>query len=41
MKMVDRMPDALAGAMGNRIYVATFPTREALDSFYSDVLACW
>ena len=41
MKMVDRMPDALAGAMGNRMYVATFPTREALDSFFSDVLACW
>ena len=41
MKMVDRLPDALAGAMGNRMYVATFPTREALDSFYSDVLACW
>ena len=41
MKMVDRMPDALAGAMGNRMYVATFPTREAMDSFYSDVLACW
>ena len=41
MKMVGRMPDALAGAMGNRMYVATFPTREAMDSFYSDVLACW
>ena len=41
MKMSGRMPDALAGAMGNRMYVATFPTREALDSFYSDVLACW
>ena len=41
MKMVDRLPDALAGAMGNRMYVATFPSREALDSFYSDVLACW
>ena len=41
MKMVDRLPDALARAMGNRMYVATFPSREALDSFYSDVLACW
>ena len=41
MKMSGRMPDALAGAMGNRMYVATFPTREAMDSFYSDVLACW
>ena len=41
MKMVDRIPKALAGAMGNRMYVATFPTREALDNFYNDVLACW
>ena len=41
MKMSGRMPDALAGAMGNRMYVATFPTREALDSFFRDVLACW
>ena len=41
MKMSGRMPDALAGAMGNRMYVATFPTREALDSFFSYVLACW
>ena len=41
MKMVDRLPDALARAMGNRMYVATFPTREAMDCFYCDVLACW
>ena len=30
MKMVDRIPDALSGAMGNQMYVATFSTREEL-----------
>ncbi|MCC8181547.1 MAG: ATP-grasp domain-containing protein [Clostridiales bacterium] len=38
MKMVGRIPDALADAMGNQMYVATFPTKEALDLFYQDVL---
>ena len=40
MKMVDRIPDALSGAMGNQMYVANFPTKEAMDEFYKDVLAC-
>jgi hypothetical protein len=40
MRMVGRIPDALSGAMGNQMYVATFPTQEALDGFYADVLAC-
>ncbi|MBR6816017.1 MAG: carbamoylphosphate synthase large subunit [Clostridia bacterium] len=40
MRMVDRMPDALALAMGNQIYVTTFATREQMDAFYADVLAC-
>ena len=39
MKMVDRIPDALSGAMGNQMYVATFSTREEMEQFYSDVLA--
>ena len=37
--MVDRIPDALSGAMGNQMYVATFSTREEMEQFYSDVLA--
>ena len=41
MKMVERIPDALAGAMGNQMYVAIFPTKEAMDAFYQDVLACY
>jgi len=40
MRMVERIPDALAGAMGNQMYVAVFPTREALDQFYCDILQC-
>lgn len=40
MKMVGRLPDVLAGAMGNQMYVATFSTKEEMDQFYSDVLKC-
>ena len=39
VKMVDRIPDALSGAMGNQMYVANFSTREGMEQFYSDVLA--
>ena len=38
MKMVDRIPDALSGAMGNQMYVATFPTKEEMDAYYADTL---
>ena len=41
MKMVERIPDVLAGAMGNQMYVATFPTEEEMNDFYDDVLRCW
>ena len=40
MKMVGRIPDALAGAMGNRMYVAVFGTEDEMNAFYRDVLAC-
>ncbi len=40
MRMEGRMPDALAGAMANQMYIATFPTKEALDAFYFDILDC-
>ena len=40
MKMVGRIPDALSGAMGNQMYVATFSTQEEMDAFYRDALAC-
>ena len=38
--MVERIPDALAGAMGNQMYLATFDTQEELDAFYADVVKC-
>ena len=38
MRMVERIPDVLSGAMGNQMYVATFPTKEDMDAFYADIL---
>lgn len=38
MKMVERIPDALSGAMGNQMYVATFDTSEEMHTFYHDIL---
>ncbi len=38
MKMVDRIPDALADAMGNQMYVAAFSTKKELNQFYKDAL---
>ena len=35
--MVDRIPEALSGAMGNQMYLATFSTEEELMAFYADV----
>jgi len=40
MRMVERIPDALAGAMGNQMYVANFPTEEEMNAFYADCCAC-
>ncbi len=40
MKMVDRIPDVLAGAMGNQMYVAVFDTEKQMKSFYEHVLRC-
>ena len=40
IKMAERLPDVLSGAMGNQMYVAVFPTQEELDQFYRDVLEC-
>jgi len=41
MKMVERIPDALSGAMGNQMYLANFDTKEDMDAFYADVTACY
>ena len=41
VKMVERIPDALSGAMGNQMYVANFETKEEMDSFYADIVRVW
>lgn len=38
MKMTDCLPDVLAGAMGNQMYVATFSTKKEMNQFYKDIL---
>ncbi len=40
IRMLDRIPDALAGAMGNQMFVATFGTEEEMNRFYDDAVAC-
>ena len=37
MKMQERVPDALSGAMGNQMYMATFDTEEQMNEFYADL----
>ncbi len=40
MKMVERIPEVLSGAMGNQMYVAAFATEDEMNAFYQDVLEC-
>lgn len=37
IRMVDRIPEALSGAMGNQMYLATFQTEDELMAFYADI----
>ncbi len=37
LKTIDRIPEALSGAMGNTMYLATFKTKEEMDDFYSEI----
>lgn len=37
LKSIDRIPDALSGAMGNTMYLATFRTKAELDEFYAEI----
>ncbi len=41
MRMVNRIPDALSGAMGNQMYVALFPTEAEMNAFYADACDTW
>lgn len=38
LRMVERLPDALAGAMSNQMYLAVFPTEEEMNSFFADAV---
>ncbi len=40
MKMMERIPDALSGAMGNQMYVAVFSSHKEMDEFYDDIIKC-
>lgn len=40
MKMVERIPDVLSGAMGNQMYLANFATKEEMDKFYENATLC-
>lgn len=40
IKMAERIPDVLSGAMGNQMYVAVFPSQKEMDAFYNDILEC-
>lgn len=39
VKMSERIPDVLSGAMGNQMYVAVFPTQKEMNAFYKDILS--
>ena len=40
MMLTGRVPDALAGAMANQMYIANFDTEEEMNQYYQDLLAC-
>ncbi len=40
IRMMERLPDALAEAMGNQLFLAVFDTQDELDAFYKDAVEC-
>ena len=40
MRMMERLPPALAEAMGDQLFLAVFDTQEDLDAFYRDAVEC-
>ena len=40
MRMMERLDETLAEAMGNQLFLAVFDTQEELDAFYRDALEC-
>ncbi|NLD83992.1 MAG: ATP-grasp domain-containing protein [Clostridiales bacterium] len=39
LRMMERIPDALSGAMANQMYIAVFPTEAEMNQFYADAVA--
>ena len=40
LRMTERLPDALSGAMGIQMYVAVFSSKKEMDAFYADAVRC-
>ena len=40
IRMMERIPDALAPAMGNQMYIAVFPSEGEMNAFYADAVRC-
>lgn len=38
IRMMERIPEALSGAMANQMYIAVFPTEEEMNQFYADAV---
>ena len=41
IKMAERIPDVLSGAMDTQMYVAVFGSQKEMDEFYNDILNCY
>jgi len=41
LKMCERIPEALSGAMANQMYLCNFDTEEEMNQYYKDLLETW
>jgi len=41
IKMAQRIPEALSGAMADMMYLGNMETEEEMHAYYKDLLACW
>lgn len=41
LKMCERIPEALSGAMANQMYLCIFETEEEMNQYYRDLLETW
>lgn len=41
LKMCERIPEALSGAMANQMYLCNFETEEEMNQYYRDLLETW